>query len=152
MKRLTDNFDKLSTKPIESAFINWNILFRGLFYGDASHVHSEATNFCCYVLVGKEMKGTIITRHVDGGHCTKGGSKVFVQAQPSIGGVITVPVKDNQDGSYTVSYLTNQVKLAININGQHIKGSPYSVQVVHQYSALDKLNKIINDGGRMGKP
>jgi len=54
-----------------------------------------------------------------------------------------------------VSFLANQtgeVKLSITINGVHIKGSPCSVQEVPQYSALDKPNKIVDNGGRMGNP
>ena len=88
----------------------------------------------------------------------KAGSLIMVQAQPRTGDVITVPVEDNQDGSYTVSFLVNQtgqVKLSITINNIHVKGSPCSVQVVQvlpQYSALDKPSKIVNNGGRMGEP
>ena len=86
----------------------------------------------------------------------KAGSLITVQAtQPRTGDVITAPVEDNQDGSYAVSFLANQtgeVKLSITINNVHIKGSPCSVQVLPQYSALDKPNKIVDDGGRMGYP
>ena len=85
----------------------------------------------------------------------KAGSLITVQAQPRPGDVITVPVKDNQDGSYTVSFLANQigeVKFSITINGEHVKGSPCSVQVVPQYSALGKPNKIVDGGGRMSEP
>ena len=84
----------------------------------------------------------------------KTGSLITVEAQPRTGDVITVPVEDNQDGSYTVSFPANQtgeVKLSITINDVHIKGSPCSVQVVPQYSTLDKPSKIVDNGERMGK-
>ena len=86
----------------------------------------------------------------------KAGSLIMVQTQPRTGDVITAPVEDNQDGSYTVSFPANQTgevnwKLSITINGVHVKGSPCSVQVVPQYSALDKPSKIVDNGERMGK-
>jgi len=42
------------------------------------------------------------------------------------------------------------VKVGITVNGKNILKSPYSVQI-SQHSSLDKPNKIVNDGGRIGK-
>ena len=160
VKRLTSDYNKLDTAPVELANVVFLEIERSLpqfsmiFYGDASHKHSDVTDIPSYIPVGKECKVTVTTKRVDGDRCTKGGSKVSVQAQPRTGDVITVLDKDNQDGSYTASFVprqTGEVKLSITINGEHIKGSPYSVQV-HQYSALDKPNKIVNNGRRMGQP
>jgi len=41
--------------------------------------------------------------------------------------------------------------LSITIEGQHIKGSPYSVMVCQDYKTIDKPIKIVNDGGNMGE-
>ena len=158
VKRLTDNYNKLDTESVESTNMTFHELehslpqFSMVYYGDASHAHSDITGIPSHIPVGKECKVIIITKSANGVPCTKGASKVFMQVQPRTGDVITVPIKDNQDGSYTASFLANQtgeVKLLITINGKHIKGSPYSVQT-RQYSAINKPSKIVNDGGRMG--
>ena len=153
VKRLTSDYNKLDTAPVELANVVFHEIeqslpqFSMIFYGDASHEHSDVTGIPSHTPVGRECKVTVTTNRVDGDRCTKGGSKVFVQAQPRTGDVITVPVKDNQDGSYTVAFLANQsgeVKLSITINGEHITGSPYSVQVVRQHSQYSKPCKIID--------
>ena len=68
--------------------------------------------------------------------------------------VIPVEVKDNNDGS--VSCVVKQVgglNLLINIEGNHIKGSSYTVMVQPQYyETVNKPRKIVNDDGNMGKP
>ena len=46
------------------------------------------------------------------------------------------------------SFVAEQVgeaKLSISINGEQIKGSPYSIVVGRNYQAIDKPNKIVND-------
>jgi len=42
--------------------------------------------------------------------------------------------------------------LSITIEGQHIKGSPYSVMVCRDYKTIDKPIKIVNDSWTMGCP
>ena len=61
-------------------------------------------------------------------------------------------MKDNKDGSYLASFVTKQVgeaKLSVTIEGEHIKGSPYSVMVYQDYKSIDKPMKIINDDGKL---
>ena len=46
--------------------------------------------------------------------------------------VVLAEVKDNNDGSYSASFVTKhvgEVKLSVTIKGLHIKGSPYSIMV-----------------------
>ena len=64
-------------------------------------------------------------------------------------------MKDNKDGSYSASFVANQVgevKLSITIKGQQIKGSPFIVKVHGKYNTLDKPSKVVNEGGKMGRP
>ena len=64
-------------------------------------------------------------------------------------------MKDNKDGSYSASIVTKQVgeaKLSVTIEGEHIKGSPYSVIIYQDYKNIDKPIKVVNDGGSMGYP
>ena len=66
-------------------------------------------------------------------------------------------VRDNSDGSYMASSVAQQggeIKISVSINGQQIKGSPYSI-VVQQYidySRVGKPSEIVNKDGNMGQP
>ena len=46
------------------------------------------------------------------------------------------------------------MKLSVFVNGQQIKGSPYSVVVQQSidYTRVGKLSKIVNNDGNMGEP
>jgi len=66
-----------------------------------------------------------------------------------------VPVQSNQDGTYTASFVANQLgemKLSVCIDDKYTKESPYIIPVVHQYSALDEPTKIIKDDERIDYP
>ena len=54
-------------------------------------------------------------------------------------------LRDNNDGSYMASFVPQQVgevKLSVFLNGQQIKGSPYSV-MVKDYTSVNKPTKIV---------
>ena len=78
------------------------------------------------------------------------GSQVSVQLR---GVNNTAQVRDNNDGSYMASFVPHQVgelKFSVFVNGQQIKGSPYSVMVKDiNYTSVNKPTKIL---GNMGKP
>ena len=106
------------------------------------------------VTKGKRVEFAVVTSDRSNQLCKKGGSKVIVQAQ-SNRDVAPVEVKDNKDGSYSVSFVANQigeVKLSVTIKGQQIKGSPFIVKVHGNYTTIDKPSKVVNAGGRMEKP
>jgi len=80
---------------------------------------------------------------------------VTVQAQLKAGNTISVPLRDNQDGSFTASFVAShlgEMKLLIFNNDKHIEGSPFSVLAVRHYCTLDKPSKIVENDERMGKP
>ena len=107
-----------------------------------------------YVFEGN-VKFQVVTRDKTNHLCHKGGGEVVIQAQSSRGDVTPVEVKDNKDGSYSASFVANQVgevKLSVTIKGQQIKGSPFNVKVHGKYTTIDKPSKVINEGGRMGTP
>ena len=115
----------------------------------------EVTDIPLQPLVGNQVNCKIITKDRDNAHCSRGGSDIVAQVQSSRGEVVPVEVKDNNDESYSVSFVTKHVgelKLSVTIKGQHIKGSPYSVMVCQDYRSVDKPFKVINDGGNMGSP
>ena len=104
-----------------------------------------------YFVKAMRAEFTIITKLNNGDHCSRGGSQVSVQ----LGGVNdTTQIRDNNDGSYMVSFVPQQVgevKVSVFINGEQIKGSPYSV-MVRDYTSMNKCSKIVNNDGNMGQP
>ena len=164
VKRLTEYYKKLDTAPVELATIEffpvtqYKVSFPqfGKVYDD--HVapdHCEVTDIPLQPLVGNKIDCKIITKDHNNAHCTKGGSDVIAQVQSSRGEVVPVEVKDNNDGSYSASFVTKhvgEVKLSVTIKGQHIKGSPYSIMMCRDYKSVGKPIKVINDGGNMGSP
>ena len=129
--------------------------FGRLFDGVCSYA-TEATNIPKWVLEGEDVEFKIVTRDRNSHSCHRGGSEVVVQTQSSRGDVTPVEVvKDNKDGSYSASFVPNQVgemKLSIAIKGQQIKGSPFNVKVHRKYTTLDKPSKVVAKPGRMGTP
>jgi len=62
-------------------------------------------------------------------------------------------VRDNNDGSYEASLVGEQVGeayLYVSINGQEIRGSPYSI--VRRHGALKLPSQIVDINRNMGQP
>ena len=162
VKRISDSYNKLDTQPVQSAtmefvpveeYKNSMPQFGHLSTDDVCPVNGEA-DLPQYVFEGK-VKFQVVTRDKTNRLCQKGGSDVIIQAQSSRGDVTPVEVKDNKDGSYSASFVANQVgevKLSVTIKGQQIKGSPFKVKVHGKYTTIDKPSKVVDEGGRMGQP
>ena len=162
VKRISDSYNKLDTQPVQSATIEFipveeykNSMpqFGHLSHDDVCPVNCEA-DLPQYVFEGK-VKFLVVTRDKSNHLCHKGGSNVVIQAQSSRGDVTPVEIKDNKDGSYSASFVANQVgevKLSVAIKGQQIKGSPFNVKVHGKYTTIDKPSKVVNEGLRMGRP
>ena len=159
MQQITDKFNKLNTDPLQSAtmefvpskesFPQFGQLFTHIDPGTC-----EVVNLPNHITVGEELKFSIITKYRNGSQCSIGGSEVSVQLECNTGEVRSEEVRDNNDGSYMASFVAQQVgevKLSVSINGQQIKGSPYSL-VVHDYTRVGKPSKVINNDGNMGEP
>ncbi|XP_065908832.1 tripartite motif-containing protein 2-like [Dysidea avara] len=157
MQQLTEKYKKLNKHPVQSASMEFTpsrdyFPQFGSFYANANL--SEVANLPQSIIVGKKVEVTIITKDSNGDHCSTGGHKVFVQLKSFAGNVTVGEVRDNNDGSYVTSLVSEQVgdaKLHVSIIGQEIKGSPYSI-VVRNYKALNLPNKIVNNNGSMGRP
>ena len=164
VKRISDSYNKLDTQPVQSATMEFvpveeykisTPMFGHLSYDDVCPVNCEALGIPEMISKGEEVKFKIATKNQSNCLCHKGGSKVVIHAQSSRGGVTPVEVVDNKDGSYSASFVANQVgevKLSISIKGQQIKGSPFSIKVHGKYTTIDKPSKVVNEGGRMGTP
>ena len=164
VKRISDSYNKLDTRPVQSATVEFIPTeeykksmpqFGNLFYGNACSFNSEMLYVPVMVSKGERVEFNVVTKDQSNHLCQKGGSKVIVHAQSSTEDVIAVEVKDNKDGSYSASFVANQigeVKLSVTIKGQHIKGSPFSIKVHGKYTAIDKPSKVVNEDGRIGEP
>ena len=162
MKQITDKFNKLNTDPLQSAtmeFVPSKESFPqfGQLLTHIDPIACEVVNLPNHIAVGKELKFSIITKYRYGSQCSIGGSQVSVQLESNTGEVKIAQIRDNKDGSYMASFVAQQVgevKLSVSINGQQIKGSPYSL-VVHEpinYTRVSKPSKIVNNDGNMGQP
>ena len=106
-----------------------------------------------YYVKGKKTEFTIITKDKNGDRCSRGGSHVYVQ----LGGVSNmIQVTGKNDGSYVASFVpwqVGEVKLSLFVNGEQIKGSPYSV-MVRDYTYVNNPRKIVDsvNNESMGKP
>ena len=155
MQQITVKYKRVNLLPVEHAtmkFVPTKEVFPqfGLLYFVDPRC-CEVVNFPKYVLKGKETKVTIITKLNDGDCYFRGGSQVSLQLD---GDSDTKQVRDNNDGSYMASFVPQQVgevKLSVFVNGQQIKGSPYSV-MVRDYTSVNKPSKILNNDGNMGGP
>ena len=159
MQQITDKFNKLNTDPLQSATMEFVPSKESFpqFGQPFTHIDPgacEVVNLPNHITVGKELKFSIIAKYRNGSQCSIGGSQVSVQLESNTGEVTSAQVRDNNDGSYMASFVVQQggeVKLSAFVNGQQIKGSPYSV-VVHDYTRVGKPSKIVNNDGNMGRP
>ena len=156
MQQIADKYHKVNLPPVQLAMMEFVPTKESLpQFGKLVLTARPDPDNCEIVGVAKYcIKGktefTIITRDANGDRCTR-GSQVSVQ----FGGVnVTTRVRDNNDGSYMASFVPQQVgevKLSVFINGQQIKGSPYSV-MVKDYTSVNKPTKILNNDGNMRGP
>jgi len=102
-----------------------------------------------YALKGNKVEFVIVTRDNYNFHCLRGGSKVSVQLETTPKKVISFEVEDNNDGSYTASFMASQVgefNMVICVDGYLVKEVPF---VVHKnFSALNKGKKTIEVDGK----
>ena len=165
VKKISDSYNKLDTQPVQSATMEFVRVeeykklmpqFGHLSHDDVCPVNCEALGIPEMVSKGDKVKFKIVTKDQINHLYQKGGNEVVIQAQSSRGNVTPVEVNDNKNGSYSASFVANQVgevKLSVTIKGKQIKGSPFSVIKVHgKYTTIDKPSKVVNEGGRMGYP
>ena len=155
IKRLTDFYNKLNTKPVEVAIVHFVPVkeyehsfpqFGHVLYGYPDPEKTEVV-IPNWMLAGK-VRVQVTTKDHDG-YRSRGDDQVTVEAQAKVGGAIPVVIEDNKDGSYIATFIptqTGEVKLSVSIGGKHIQGSPFS------YPPLIIPSKVINDDGRMGQP
>ena len=159
MQKVSEQYKHLNTKPVESDTMMFDpfkqpLTKLGQLYTDTNN-YSEIHYLPKYCFFNKPIEFYILAKDKKGRNCTKGGSQVSVQLKPFTGDVTAGEVRDNNDGSYMASFVAEQIgeaKLSVSINGEQIKGSPYSIVVGRNYQAFDKPSKTVNGNGSMGQP
>ncbi|XP_078359035.1 E3 ubiquitin-protein ligase TRIM45-like [Oculina patagonica] len=103
-----------------------------------------------------ETSFTIVTRDSDGIQCYHGDDHIKVNIQTPTGDALKIEIEDSKDGKYTVTYTpecVGQYRVGIEVNGQPLTGSPWSVQVVpHQYQFLFKFGSSGKGPGQFSCP
>ena len=87
----------------------------------------------------------VVTRDHSGSQCVFGGENVRAVLTPTTCGVpVSGQVEDKGDGTYRVEFKcapSNQSKLVVTVNGDHIKGSPVKVELCY----LNTIKQEIRD-------
>ena len=87
----------------------------------------------------------VVTRDQSGSQCVFGGENVRAVLTPTTCGVpVSGQVEDRGDGTYRVEFKcvpSNQSKLVVTVNGDHIKGSPVKVEICY----LNTIKQEIRD-------
>ena len=155
MQKITDKCRKVNLPPVQQATMEF-VPTKEAFpqFGSLCSLcpySSEVVNIPEYSIKNRKTEFTITTKLNNGDFCPRGGSQVRIQLRELND---TTQVRDNSDGSYMASFVPQQVgevKLSVFVNGEQIKGSPYSV-MVRDYSSVNKPSKIVNNDGNMGEP
>ena len=160
VQQLTNKCKKLNIQPVVSSAMDFvptkePFPLFGHLYAHVNPHTSEVTDLPQCIAVGKVVKFAFVTKDSNGDRFVKGGSQVCVQLKSFTGDVTAGEVRDNNDGSYMACFVPVQVgeaKLSVAINGEQIKGSPYSIVVGRNYQAIDIPSKTVNNNGSMGRP
>ena len=86
--------------------------------------------------IGRESNVVAFTRDSDGLQCYQEDDEIKVDILTTDGDHLKTELKDSKDGKYTVTYTPRCVgphNVEIEVNGQPLTGSPFVVQVHHQY-------------------
>ena len=159
VQQKTDKYKKLNIQPCESSAMDFVPtkepfpMFGHLFAYVNPHT-SEVNSLPKCIHVGKKVEFVIVTKDSNGVYCVKEDSQVCVQIKSCTGEVTAGKVTDNNDGSYMASFVAEQVgeaKISVAINGEQIKGSPYSI-VVSNYQTIDQPSKVVTKNNSMGQP
>ena len=160
MQQITDKYKRLNVQPSQSATMEFisteeSLPQLGKVLTNVDAGTFEVKSFPNHVTVGKELKFSIITKYRNGSQCSVGGSEVSVHVRSSNGEVTHAQIKDNDDGSYTISLVPRQagkVKLFVSINGQQTSGSPYNLVQYVDYATVGTSSIVVNNDDNMDLP
>ena len=86
----------------------------------------------------------VVTRDHSGSQCVFGGENVRAILTPTTCGVpVSGQVEDKGDGTYRVEFKcvpSNQSKLVVTVNGDHIKGSPVKLEICYPNTIKQEIS------------
>ena len=109
-------------------------------------------------IVGLEANFVLTTRNNEGEQYYNERDYVTVEIKNQQGHdcATEVPVQDNKDGSYKISYFakeTGKCDVSVKVNEEHIRGSPFSIQVKpRQYRPVLSFGQLGSSVGMLRKP
>ena len=160
IQKVNNQYKTLNMQPVEYNTLEFapaktcTSLLGDLFTGPNPHA-SDMADLPGITYYGHKVEFKIIAKDSKGKNCTIGGNHVCVQLKSFTGNVTAGEVRDSNDDSYMASFVAEQVgeaKLSVAINGEQIKGSPYSIVVGRNYQAVDKPSKTVNANGSIEHP
>ena len=109
-------------------------VFRILFNSTEVHESSVEGKGISDVTVGLQAEIVLTTRNTEGEQCYKECDCVTVEIRNQQGHdcATKAQVQDNKDGTYKISYFakeTGKCDVSVKVNGEHVRGSPFSVTV-----------------------
>ena len=163
VNKLTTQYSKVEadpTKPVIIKFIpcddaplpQFGQLFSSL---QCSPLNSEIIFLSKYSLLNKPVNLTVTTRNYFNQFCSVAADEIVVKIESGRGGVTEVKLFEDDDGTYTGSFIPwhiGQATVSVILGGQQIRGSPRVVMVGRNYLAVDKPSKVINNEAKMGHP
>ena len=121
---------------------------------DLSPSPSECTcAFKSVSMVNRKCHVKVETKTSKGERYPCGGLQVKAELRPKShdGAVVLGQVEDHGDGTYTIT-LTPQTagphQLLITVDGHHVQGSPYDLEVKKDYTSLCDVQQVINVKGK----
>ena len=155
INRITNHYNRLNTKPVESATTEFVPFTEPKFEEMLGQVHVsgfEISNAPCYGFVERAIEFNIANKYKM--YLNNLDIRVLVNSIAT-GDVIQAQVDRNKDGSYSVSFVCNEVGetiLTATVEGHTITGSPHNITIHRDYKFLAHPSKIINNSGKMGVP
>ena len=146
--RLSENYEKVGTKPIESANIKVTPVNEPVpqivkHHAIIDSLAFEVKDFNNSVQRGNMAMLELIAKDNTGKQYPRGGSIVTAQLESRLGEMITTQVIDHNNGTYLICFAAQQVgeiELSVFVNGHEIKRSPFIIVV--QENVIEP-NKII---------
>ena len=140
LKKLKEDLDKIGTGPMESANIKITPTNDPLpqivkHYATIDSLSFEVKYFNNSVQRGQIAMLELIAKDSKDNYYPRGGCEVTVHFQCSMEEMINAQVIDNNDGTYMISCVPQQVgeiSLSVFVNGHKIKDSPFKI-VVQEY-------------------
>jgi len=114
MQKLTIQYKKLSTNPVESPSVTFSPTKRpipksGQVLACIDPEASEVMKLSSFTFKGTKVELTVITKYSNGCRYPYGGSRVSIESETNTGEVATLHVTDNNDGSYPASFVAQQL-------------------------------------------